>query len=171
MAEPLRRLDPPEGGRQGSRGIPGGDDPEIEQMATLPFELVSPERLVFSGAVTEVIVPGAEGEFGVLAGHAPFIGMLKPGILTIKADGGARRYFVRGGFAEVHPAGLTILAEEAKPLEELDLAALAQQIQDAREDVNDATGDDAKQRAARHLADLQQVYEALERDRTGATTH
>lgn len=140
-------------------------------MATLPFELVSPERLVFSGAVTEVIVPGAEGEFGVLAGHAPFIGMLKPGILTIKADGGAKRYFVRGGFAEVNPSGLTILAEEAKPLEELDLGTLQQQIQNAREDVADATSDEAKQRSARLLADLEQVYAALEQARSGAATH
>ncbi|MFS8036454.1 F0F1 ATP synthase subunit epsilon [Xanthobacter sp. AM11] len=132
-------------------------------MATLPFELVSPERLVFSGAVTEVIVPGAEGEFGVLAGHAPFIGMLKAGILTIKADGAPRRFFVRGGFAEVNPAGLTILAEEAKPVEELDLGAIEQQIRDAKEDVADARSDDARQRAARHLGDLQQVYEALQR--------
>ncbi|MFG1243036.1 F0F1 ATP synthase subunit epsilon [Xanthobacter sp. V7C-4] len=136
-------------------------------MATLPFELVSPERLVFSGAVTEVIVPGAEGEFGVLAGHAPFIGMLKPGILTIKGDGASRSYFVRGGFAEVNPAGLTILAEEAKPLDELDLGALQQQIQDAKEDVADATTDESRQRAARQLADLEQVYTALESGRTG----
>lgn len=132
-------------------------------MATLPFELVSPERLVFSGAVTEVIVPGAEGEFGVLAGHAPFIGMLKAGILTIKGDGAPKSYFVRGGFAEVNPAGLTILAEEAKPVEELDLGALRLQIEDAKEDVADATTDEARQRASRHLGDLQQVYEALER--------
>ncbi|MFG1267059.1 F0F1 ATP synthase subunit epsilon [Xanthobacter sp. DSM 14520] len=136
-------------------------------MATLPFELVSPERLVFSGAVTEVIVPGAEGEFGVMAGHAPFIGMLKPGILTIKGDGAPRSYFVRGGFAEVNPAGLTILAEEAKPLDELDLGALQQQIQDAKEDVADATTDESRQRAARQLADLEQVYTALESGRTG----
>lgn len=131
-------------------------------MATLPFELVSPERLVFSGAVTEVIVPGAEGEFGVMAGHAPFIGMLKPGILTIKGDGAPRAYFVRGGFAEVNPAGLTILAEEAKPLDELDLGALHQQIQDAKEDVADATTDETRQRASRQLADLEQVYAVLE---------
>lgn len=138
-------------------------------MATLPFELVSPEKLVFSGAVTEVIVPGAEGEFGVLAGHAPFIGMLKAGILTIKGDGTSpRRYFVRGGFAEVNPAGLTILAEEAKPVEELDMGALQQQIQNAKEDVADASTDDARQRASRNLADLQQVYEALERGRAGS---
>ncbi|MDI4666466.1 F0F1 ATP synthase subunit epsilon [Xanthobacter autotrophicus] len=136
-------------------------------MATLPFELVSPERLVFSGAVTEVIVPGAEGEFGVLAGHAPFIGMLKPGILTIKGDGAPQAFFVRGGFAEVNPSGLTILAEEAKPVEELDLGALQQQIQDAKEDVTDATTDESRQRAARQLADLQQVYDALERGRSG----
>lgn len=138
-------------------------------MATLPFELVSPERLVFSGAVTEVIVPGADGEFGVLAGHAPFIGMLKAGILTIKADNTAQRYFVRGGFAEVNPAGLTILAEEAKPLEELDLGALEQQVADAREDVNDATTDEARQRASRHLSDLEQVLDALRRGSAGAS--
>lgn len=138
---------------------------------TLPFELVSPERLVFSGAVTEVIVPGAEGEFGVMAGHAPFIGMLKPGILTIKGDGAPRAYFVRGGFAEVNPAGLTILAEEAKPVEELDLGLLQQQIQDAREDVADATTDETRQRAARQLADLEQVYAALEQGRAGGAGH
>lgn len=140
-------------------------------MATLPFELVSPEKLVFSGAVTEVIVPGAEGEFGVLAGHAPFIGMLKAGILTIKGDGAPLRFFVRGGFAEVNPSGLTILAEEAKPVEELDLGALQQQIQNAKEDVADATGDEGRQRASRHLADLQQVYEALQRGDAGPAAH
>lgn len=140
-------------------------------MATLPFELVSPERLVFSGAVTEVIVPGAEGEFGVLAGHAPFIGMLKPGILTIKTGADVQRFFVRGGFAEVNPAGLTVLAEEAKPVEELDLATLRQQIQDAKEDVSDATSDEIRQRAARQLADLEQVADALERGFAPVTKH
>lgn len=138
-------------------------------MATLPFELVSPERLVYAGAVTEVIVPGSEGEFGVLAGHAPFISTLKPGILTIKGDGAPKRYFVRGGFAEVNPAGLTILAEEAKPVEDLDLGVLRQHIQDAREDVADAVGDAARQRASRQLADLEQVLAALELGRAGAT--
>lgn len=137
-------------------------EPETK-MASLSFELVSPERLVFSGAVSEVIVPGAEGEFGVLAGHAPYIGTLKPGILTIKAEGAPKRYFVRGGFAEVNLAGLTVLAEEAKPVEEIDPATLRQQIQDAKEDVSDAKSDDARQRAERHLADLEQVADALER--------
>ena len=133
-------------------------------MASLPFELVSPERLVYSGAVTEVIVPGAEGEFSVLAGHAPFIAMLKAGILTIKGDGAPKRYFVRGGFAEVNPAGLTLLAEEATPEDEIDAGVLAQHIKDAEEDVADATTDEARQRAETHLADLKQVVEALTRE-------
>lgn len=133
-------------------------------MASLPFELVSPERLVYSGAVTEVIVPGAEGEFGVLAGHAPFIAMLKPGILTIKGDGADKRYFVRGGFAEVNASGLTILAEEARPVEEIDAGMLAQHIKNAEEDVADATTDETRQRAQRQLDDLKQVAEALNRE-------
>lgn len=140
-------------------------------MAGLPFELVSPERLVFSGAVTEVIVPGAEGEFGVLAGHAPFIGTLKPGILTIKTDGEPQRYFVRGGFAEVNQTGLTVLAEEAKPVDEIDPAMLRQQIQDAKEDVSDAKSDEERQRASRMLADLEQVADALERGFKPAAAH
>ncbi|MFG1360442.1 F0F1 ATP synthase subunit epsilon [Xanthobacter pseudotagetidis] len=140
-------------------------------MASLPFELVSPERLVFSGAVAEVIVPGAEGEFGVLAGHAPFIAMLKPGILTIKGDGAPKRYFVRGGFAEVNASGLTILAEQAKPVEDIDAGALAQHIKDAEEDVRDATNDEARQRAQRQLDDLRQVAAALHPGAAAATAH
>ncbi len=139
-------------------------------MATLPFELVSPERLVFAGDVTEVIVPGAEGEFGVLAGHAPFIAMLKAGILTIKDGGSAKRFFVRGGFAEVNPSGLTILAEEARPVEDISVAELQQHIKDAQEDIADAVSDDTRQRAERHLADLKQVLEALDKS-TGAPAH
>lgn len=140
-------------------------------MASLPFELVSPERLVYSGAVTEVVVPGAEGEFGVLAGHAPFIAMLKPGILTIKAEGAAKRYFVRGGFAEVNASGLTILAEEAKPVEEIDAAILAQHIKDAEEDVRDAVSDEVRQRAQRQLDDLKQVALALNPGAATTTAH
>ena len=109
-------------------------------MATFHFELVSPEKLLFSGSVEQVVVPGADGEFGVLAGHAPVMSTLKPGLLTIYADGAAPRFlFVRGGFAEASPDGLTVLAELALPLEELDAARLAQEIKDAEEDVADAT--------------------------------
>ena len=80
-------------------------------MSTFHFELVSPERLMFSGEVTQVDVPGEEGDFGVLAGHAPYVATLKPGVLTIFSEGGERRILVRGGFAEVGPGGLTVLAE------------------------------------------------------------
>src|ERR1700687_1032564 len=88
-------------------------------MATFPFELASPARLVFSGEVEQVDVPGAEGDFGVLAGHAPLIAALRPGILTIRQAGGAKRLYVRDGFAEVNSSGLTVLAEFATPVEEL----------------------------------------------------
>ncbi len=78
-------------------------------MATLHFELVSPEKLVFSGEVDQVDVPGAEGDFGVLAGHAPMVTTLRPGVLTVFAGGGQQKIVVLGGFAEVSAKGLTIL--------------------------------------------------------------
>ncbi|MGU3492534.1 F0F1 ATP synthase subunit epsilon [Xanthobacteraceae bacterium A53D] len=131
-------------------------------MATFSFELVSPEKLVYSGQVTEVIVPGTEGEFGVMAGHAPFISTLSAGVLTIRGDGAEKRLFVRGGFAEANPQGLTVLAEQATPVEQIDRAALQQLIKDAQEDVADARTDEAKQKAERNLADLQQVATVLD---------
>ena len=123
---------------------------------------MTPERLVFSGPVEQVVVPGTEGEFGVLAGHAPVMSTLKPGLLTIYAAGAAPRYlFVRGGFAEARPDGLTVLAEQALPLEELDAARLAQEIQDAEEDVADATDDDARRLAQEKLDQLREFRAAL----------
>ena len=92
-------------------------------MPTFPFELVSPEKLLFTGDVEAVVVPGTEGEFTVLKDHAPVMSVLKPGIVEIDATGTAKtRLFVRGGFADVSPKGLTILAEYAIPLDELDAA-------------------------------------------------
>ncbi|TCT01032.1 F0F1 ATP synthase subunit epsilon [Aquabacter spiritensis] len=140
-------------------------------MATFTFELVSPERLVFSGAVTWVDVPGAEGDFSVGAGHAPFIAMLRPGILTIRGEGAAKRLFVRGGFAEANPTSLTVLAERATPVEEIDVAQLRQLIKDAEEDLADARTDEARQKATVMLGDLKQVVEALGHGATGGTTH
>ena len=90
-------------------------------MATFHFDLVSPEELVFSGEVEHVVVPGTEGEFGVLAGHAPLVAMLKPGILKI-LGANELRVLVVGGFAEVSPEGLTVLADRAVPVEEVDPA-------------------------------------------------
>src|SRR5690606_2367901 len=97
-------------------------------MASFSFELVSPSRLVFSGEIEQVDVPGGEGDFGVLPGNAPFISTLRPGMLTIRSGADVKRYFVRDGFAEVNPEGLTVLAETAVPVEEMDVAALQNEI-------------------------------------------
>lgn len=78
---------------------------------TFKIEIVSPERVLLSGEATEVVVPGMEGDFTVLEGHAPLISALRPGILDIKQGSGRRRIYVRGGFAEVDPTVLTILAQ------------------------------------------------------------
>ncbi len=128
----------------------------------LKFDLVAPERLLMSTEADMVIVPGAEGDFGVLAGHAPVMSTLRVGVLDVSGtDGQDMRIFVRGGFAEVTPAGLTVLAEEAVPLSELDGAALDQRIKDATEDVQDASSDEAKSKAQAHLDQLQELRSAL----------
>ncbi|WP_342640560.1 F0F1 ATP synthase subunit epsilon [Rhodoligotrophos ferricapiens] len=128
----------------------------------LHFELVSPERLLFSGDVEQVTIPGSEGEMTVLVRHAPLITTLKPGLLLVRKDGGGEeRMFVRGGFAEINPQGLTVLAEEAIPLAELDRAAFAQRIKDAEEDVSDATDDERRRKAQEVLDHLRQVESAL----------
>ena len=100
-------------------------------MATFHFNLVSPERLLFSGDVDQVDVPGAEGDFGVLAGHAPFVTTLRPGILTMYRDSGAQRVVVSGGFAEVSDAGLTVLADVAVPVEDVNRDAFAGFVKEA----------------------------------------
>jgi len=102
-------------------------------MATLHFELVSPERLVFSGEVEQVDVPGMEGDFGVLAGHAPYVSTLRPGILTVHAVGGEQKIVVLGGFAEVSAQGLTVLAELAESVEDIDRAMIAKRIGEMEE--------------------------------------
>lgn len=97
-------------------------------MANFHFELVSPQKLLFSGDVEQVDVPGAEGEFGVLASHAPMVTTLRPGILTIHGSGGAQKIVVLGGFAEVSADGLTILADVAEAVEDFDRATIAMRI-------------------------------------------
>jgi len=97
-------------------------------MASLHFELVSPEKLLFSGEVEQVDVPGAEGDFGVLAGHAPMVTTLRPGILTVHGTGGAQRIVVLGGFAEVSAQGLTVLADVAEAVEGIDRGMITECI-------------------------------------------
>jgi F-type H+-transporting ATPase subunit epsilon len=94
----------------------------------LHFELVSPERLVFSGEVQQVDVPGAEGDFGVMQDHAPMVTTLRPGILTVHTSGGAQQIVVLGGFAEVSAGGLTVLADVAQAAEDMDRALIAERI-------------------------------------------
>ena len=131
-------------------------------MAGLHFELVSPARLLFSGEVASVTIPGTEGEMGIFAGHAPVLSTLRPGVVTITRDQGSpEKIFVRGGFAEVNPSGLTLLAETAIPLAELDAAALAQQIKDSEEDVADAKDDETRRRAQENLDHLKALHGAL----------
>jgi F-type H+-transporting ATPase subunit epsilon len=97
-------------------------------MANFHFELVSPEKLLFSGDVQQVDVPGVEGYFGVLADHAPMVTTLRPGILTVHAAGGAQQIVVLGGFAEVSSAGLTVLADLAEAAESIDRSVIATRI-------------------------------------------
>jgi len=128
----------------------------------LKFELVSPERLLRSGDVQEVIVPGSEGDFTVLPLHAPVLTTLKPGVVTFKDEAGVEaRVFVRGGFAEVASDGLIILAETAIPMEELDEARLSQEIKNAEEDVADAKDDTVRSSAQHTLHQLQQLQASL----------
>ncbi len=102
-------------------------------MATFQFDLVSPEKLLLSGEVDQVDVPGSEGYFGVLAGHAPLVAALRPGILTIKRNGEEIKIVILGGFAEVSPTGLTVLADAAASVEEFDRAVLAVHIKAAED--------------------------------------
>jgi F-type H+-transporting ATPase subunit epsilon len=129
-------------------------------MATFHFDLVSPEQLVFSGEVEHVVVPGTEGEFGVLAGHAPLIAMLRPGILKILGPN-EKRILVVGGFAEVSPNGLTVLADTAVPEEDVDPTALADEIRDTEEDVADTTDEAKRDKLRTKLEQLRAVQDAL----------
>ena len=130
-------------------------------MAKLHFDLVSPERHLISAEVDQVDVPGSEGDFGVFSGHAPVMTTLKPGVVAIHVTGKpVEKYFVRGGFAEVTLERLTVLAEEAMPLSELD-GTLDQRIKDAEEDVADAKDAAARDRAQTQLHRLRELRAAL----------
>lgn len=128
----------------------------------LHFNLVSPERQLASEDVDQVDVPGSEGIFGVLANHAPVMTNLAPGVVRIKNGGSEARIFVRGGFAEVTPAGLTILAEEAIPVKDLDAAEIARRIRHCEQDLADAdTTQATRERAEAELVQLKDLQAAL----------
>jgi F-type H+-transporting ATPase subunit epsilon len=128
----------------------------------ISFDLVSPERLLLSEDADMVTVPGSEGYFGVLAGHMPLISTLRPGVITVAGgtlvDG---RFFVLGGFAEVNAQKITILAEEAIPMAEVDLPALDLRIRNAEEDIGFARTEADRARALESLEHLRQLRAAL----------
>ncbi|MBP2295222.1 F0F1 ATP synthase subunit epsilon [Azospirillum rugosum] len=117
------------------------------------FELVSPEKLLTSQPVDMVVVPGSEGDFGVLAGHSPLISTVRPGVIDVyEGDRVVDRVFVAGGFAEVTETRCTVLAEEAIPVADIDRGKVEQDIRDLGEDLEDAKSDDEKARVEAKLA-------------------
>ena len=125
------------------------------------FELVSPEKLLLSKAVDMVTVPGTEGYMGVMAGHSPLVSTLRAGMIDMKDEGVDTRFFIRGGFVEINPGKITVLAEEAIPMSEMDLAILDQRISDAQEDEIAAKTDADRQKAAQMVDDLKLVRAAF----------
>ncbi len=121
-------------------------------MATFKFELVSPERILISEDVEQVVVPGSDGDFAVLPGHAPVISTIRPGVLDVTGPGGHRQLLVKGGFAEVDPQRLTVLAERAYDVAELKPDRLAAELQAAEAELAEA-GDDAARLRAHTLLD------------------
>ena len=127
----------------------------------IAFDLVSPERLLLSAQADMVTVPGTEGYMGVMAGHSPLVSTLRAGMIDVQIDGKDDRYFIRGGFAEISPTKITVLAEEAFSMTEMDLAVLDQRISDAQEDEIAAKSDADRQKAALMVDDLKLVRAAF----------
>jgi F-type H+-transporting ATPase subunit epsilon len=131
-------------------------------MATFHFELVSPEKIAFAGEVDQVDVPGAEGDFGVLAGHAPVVATLRPGIMVVTTAGNKQQFVVLGGLAEVSAKGLTVLADVATSVAELDRDALAKTIEQMEADIERAVESDALDREIARLDHFKAIQQRLE---------
>ncbi|MDF0498492.1 F0F1 ATP synthase subunit epsilon [Bradyrhizobium yuanmingense] len=131
-------------------------------MATFHFDLVSPEKLAFSGEVDQVDIPGAEGDFGVLAGHAPVVAAIRPGILTVTTGGKHEKIIVLGGLAEVSEKGLTVLADVATSLDELDRVQFAETIAEMEENLKEHEGTELDQAIERldHFKSIQHQLNA-----------
>jgi F-type H+-transporting ATPase subunit epsilon len=131
-------------------------------MTTFHLDLVAPEKMLFSGDVTSVVVPGTEGLFQVFKGHSPMMSALKTGVVIIvNGQGTTSRLYVRGGFADVSSNGLTILAEHAVPLADVNAEQIARQIKDAQDDVKDAQSEKVRQAAQEKLDELIDIRNAL----------
>ena len=129
-------------------------------MATFHFDLVSPEKLAFSGEVDQVDVPGVEGDFGVLAGHAPVVAAIRPGILTVTSGGTHQKIIVLGGLAEMSDNRLTVLADVATSIEELDRARFADKISEMEAKLSEKEGS-ALDRAIERLDHFKSIQHQL----------
>lgn len=126
------------------------------------FELVSPEALVLSGEATQVVVPGSEGYFTVMENHSAMMSTIQSGVIDVTmADGKSEHYFVRGGFADVSPSGLTVLTEDATHIKELDMAELEREIHEARAAVEAANGVEDMKKAATKLQEFENSLAAV----------
>ena len=129
------------------------------------FDLVSPERLLVSETVTEVVIPATLGEMTVLANHAPTMTTIKPGLVTVKfASGETHKYVVFGGFADILPTGCTLLAESAVPVEELNKDELTRRIEAAQKDLEDAEHHEHKSKLEQFILELTHLRGVVEQD-------
>jgi F-type H+-transporting ATPase subunit epsilon len=124
---------------------------------TFRFELVSPERVLLSVDADQVVVPGDDGDFAVLAGHAPVISTLRPGVLDVTAGSVRKRLFVKSGFVEVDPSRLTVLAESAYDLDDISAAAIAEELKTAEAELLTARDDSARRRADTLISELRRL--------------
>ena len=129
-------------------------------MATFHFDLVSPEKLLFSGEVDQVDAPGAEGDFGVLAGHAALVSALRPGIVSIYHHTDRQQFFVQDGIAAIH-GGMTVLAQNAVPYDQIDSAAIDLSLKDAEDDLANAADNHQRDSALARVHRLRAVRQAL----------
>jgi len=120
-------------------------------MATFHFDLVSPEKIAFSGEVEQVDIPGVDGDFGVMAGHSPLVASVRPGVMTVTVGGKHEKIIVLGGLAEISEKGLTVLADTATSLADLDKAAFASQIAEMEENLKEEEPGNALDRAISRL--------------------
>jgi F-type H+-transporting ATPase subunit epsilon len=134
---------------------------------TFHFDLVSPEKIAFSGEVEQVDVPGVEGDFGVMAGHSPLVASVRPGIMTVTVGGRHEKIIVLGGLAEVSEKGLTVLADTATSIADLDRIAFAKQIEEMEENLKDEEPGNALDRAITRL----DHYKAIQHYVTSTAMH
>jgi F-type H+-transporting ATPase subunit epsilon len=135
-------------------------------MATFHFDLVSPEKLAFSGAVDQVDVPGVEGDFGVLAGHAPVVAAIRPGILTVTTGNTKQKIIVLGGIAEISDKGLTVLADVATSLDELDRAEFAETVSDMEAKLSEKEGSELD-----HALERLDHYKSIQHELNATALH